>query len=53
MWRWGGLVAVLTDQASTHSRLTGLDAATGGRCACPAGACSAARPPPPTAGWPW
>jgi outer membrane protein assembly factor BamB len=29
MWRWGGLVAVLTDQASTHSRLTGLDAATG------------------------
>jgi len=29
MWRWGGLVAVLTDQVSTHSRLTGLDAATG------------------------
>jgi outer membrane protein assembly factor BamB len=29
MWRWGGLVAVLTDQVSAHSRLTGLDAATG------------------------
>jgi outer membrane protein assembly factor BamB len=29
MWRWGGLVAVLTDQVSTHARLTGLDAATG------------------------
>jgi outer membrane protein assembly factor BamB len=29
MWRWGGLVVVLTDQVSTHSRLTGLDAATG------------------------
>jgi outer membrane protein assembly factor BamB len=29
MWRWGGLVAVLTDQVSNHSRLTGLDAATG------------------------
>ena len=29
MWRWGGLVAVLTDQVSDHSRLTGLDAATG------------------------
>jgi outer membrane protein assembly factor BamB len=29
MWRWGGLVAVLTDQVSTHSRLTGLDSATG------------------------
>jgi outer membrane protein assembly factor BamB len=24
MWRWGGLVAVLTDQVSSHSRLTGL-----------------------------
>jgi outer membrane protein assembly factor BamB len=29
LWRWGGLVAVLTDQVSDHSRLTGLDAATG------------------------
>ena len=29
MWRWGGLVAVLTNQVSNHSRLTGLDAATG------------------------
>jgi outer membrane protein assembly factor BamB len=29
MWRRGGLVAVLTDQVSNHSRLTGLDAATG------------------------
>lgn len=29
MWRWGGLVAVLTDQVSNHARLTGLDAATG------------------------
>jgi outer membrane protein assembly factor BamB len=29
MWRRGGLVAVLTDQVSDHSRLTGLDAATG------------------------
>jgi outer membrane protein assembly factor BamB len=29
MWRWGGLVVVLTDQASNHTRLTGLDAATG------------------------
>ncbi len=29
LWRWGGLVAVLTDQVSSHSRLTGLDAATG------------------------
>jgi len=29
MWRWGDLVVVLTDQVSTHSRLTGLDAATG------------------------
>jgi outer membrane protein assembly factor BamB len=29
MWRWGALVAVLTDQVSNHSRLTGLDAATG------------------------
>jgi outer membrane protein assembly factor BamB len=29
MWRWGGLVVVLTDQASNHARLTGLDAATG------------------------
>jgi outer membrane protein assembly factor BamB len=29
MWRWGALVAVLTDQVSSHSRLTGLDAATG------------------------
>ena len=29
MWRWSGLVAVLTDQVSSHARLTGLDAATG------------------------
>jgi outer membrane protein assembly factor BamB len=29
MWRQGGLVAVLTDQVSNHSRLSGLDAATG------------------------
>jgi hypothetical protein len=29
MWRWGGLVAVLTDQVSQHARLTGLDAVTG------------------------
>lgn len=29
MWSWHGTVAVLTDQASTHARLTGLDAATG------------------------
>jgi outer membrane protein assembly factor BamB len=29
MWRWHDLVAVLTDQVSDHSRLTGLDAATG------------------------
>ena len=29
MWRWGALVAVLTDQVSNHSRLTGLDAVTG------------------------
>src|SRR5207247_8280959 len=29
LWRWGGLVAVLTDQVSNHARLTGLDAATG------------------------
>lgn len=29
IWRWGGLVAVLTDQVSNHARLTGLDAATG------------------------
>ena len=29
LWRWGGLVAVLTDQAGDHARLTGLDAATG------------------------
>jgi outer membrane protein assembly factor BamB len=29
MWRWDGLVVVLTDQASNHARLTGLDAATG------------------------
>jgi len=29
MWRWGGLVAVLTDQVSQHARITGLDAATG------------------------
>jgi outer membrane protein assembly factor BamB len=29
LWRWGGLVAVLTDQVSDHARLTGLDAATG------------------------
>jgi outer membrane protein assembly factor BamB len=29
IWRWQGLVAVLTDQVSNHARLTGLDAATG------------------------
>jgi outer membrane protein assembly factor BamB len=29
MWRWQGLVVVLTDQVSNHARLTGLDAATG------------------------
>jgi outer membrane protein assembly factor BamB len=29
LWRWGGLVAVLTDQVSDHARLSGLDAATG------------------------
>jgi outer membrane protein assembly factor BamB len=29
IWRWGGLIAVLTDQVSNHARLTGLDAATG------------------------
>jgi outer membrane protein assembly factor BamB len=29
MWRWQHLVVVLTDQVSDHSRLTGLDAATG------------------------
>lgn len=29
MWRWGGLVAVLTDQVSQRARVTGLDAATG------------------------
>lgn len=29
MWRWGGLVAVLTDQVSRRARITGLDAATG------------------------
>jgi len=29
MWPWHGMVAVLTDQASTHARLTGLEAATG------------------------
>jgi outer membrane protein assembly factor BamB len=29
MWRWGGLVAVLTDQVRNHARITGLDAATG------------------------
>jgi len=29
MWRWGGLVAVVTDQVSHHARITGLDAATG------------------------
>jgi outer membrane protein assembly factor BamB len=29
MWRWGGLVAVLTDQVGRHARITGLDAATG------------------------
>jgi outer membrane protein assembly factor BamB len=29
MWRWQNLVAVLTDQVSDHSKLTGLDAATG------------------------
>ena len=29
MWRWSGLVAVLTNQVSNHARLTGLDAATG------------------------
>jgi hypothetical protein len=29
LWRWGGLVAVLTDQVSDHARLTSLDAVTG------------------------
>jgi outer membrane protein assembly factor BamB len=29
MWSWRGTAAVLTDQVSTHTRLTGLDAATG------------------------
>jgi outer membrane protein assembly factor BamB len=29
MWRWGGLVAVLTAQTSGPEQLTGLDAATG------------------------
>ena len=29
LWRWGGLVAVLTDQVTDHARLTGLDAVTG------------------------
>ena len=29
MWRWGGLVAVLTNQVSVDSRLTRLNAATG------------------------
>jgi outer membrane protein assembly factor BamB len=29
MWSWRGTVAVLTDQVSTHARLTGLDAGTG------------------------
>jgi outer membrane protein assembly factor BamB len=29
MWRWGGLVAVLTDQVGHHARITGLDTATG------------------------
>lgn len=29
MWPWHTTVAVLTDQVSTHARLTGLDAATG------------------------
>jgi outer membrane protein assembly factor BamB len=29
MWSWRGTVAVLTDQVSTHARLTGLDARTG------------------------
>jgi outer membrane protein assembly factor BamB len=29
MWPWHGIVAILTDQVSTHARLTGLDAATG------------------------
>ena len=29
MWRWGALVAVLTDQVGQHARITGLDAATG------------------------
>jgi outer membrane protein assembly factor BamB len=29
MWVWHGLLAVLTDQVSTHGRLTGLNAATG------------------------
>lgn len=29
MWRWGGLVAVLTDQVSAHAKITGLEAATG------------------------
>jgi outer membrane protein assembly factor BamB len=29
LWPWGDLVVVLTDQASTQARLTGLNAATG------------------------
>ena len=29
LWPWHGTVAILTDQVSTHARLTGLDAATG------------------------
>ena len=29
MWRWGGLLAVLTGQVGRHARITGLDAATG------------------------
>ena len=30
MWPWHGTVAILTGQVSTHARLTGVDAATGG-----------------------
>jgi outer membrane protein assembly factor BamB len=29
MWRWGGLMAVLTDQVSNQAGITGLDSATG------------------------
>jgi hypothetical protein len=28
LWRWGGLVAMLTDQVTDRARLTGLDAVT-------------------------